>query len=203
MQQSFRFRRRILSLFGISLLLLFILGISPFPAVASMDYYRSTRETVLVQALEMLSQSSARDWVRFMLEQNVKILFKDMRELGKIYSQHDALTWVSDEGQQMIYINRKHESAPPQALAALIGHEVMHSDRDNSIEEEFAAWQQEGRIWKEMQGRYPEMKQIPLRQVPLVDRLNAILLLEERNQLQQEIRGNMAYRDLPQRSPGF
>ena len=35
-----------------------------------------------------------------------------------------------------IYINPKHEAAPPAALAALLAHEALHQDEYNSLSEE-------------------------------------------------------------------
>ncbi len=167
------------------------------------EYYRISRDQGIIQALDALSQTSARESIDFMLENDVKILFKNMRELGNAYKNHDALTWISPAGQQIIFINQKHVVSPPQALAALISHEVMHNDGENSVQEEVMAWNQEGRIWKELLGLYPDLHHIKPRTIALVDRLNAILVLQGRDALHHEIENNVAYKGLPPRSPGF
>lgn len=188
---------------GWVLVTLMLLLLQPAANTAPLDFYRVTRDQSLIQALGCLEQSSARPSVEFILTQGVKILFKDMKQIGKAYRDHDALTIITDSDQQIIFINAKHATAPPPALAALISHEVLHSDRNNSIHEEIVAWSRESRTWEEMRTRYPELAKIPTGKVPLIDRLNAVMVLEQQNKLKDEILTNVAYQGLPERSPGF
>jgi hypothetical protein len=167
------------------------------------DYYRCTRDAPVIQALQILEYSSDKAAVDTIMDTGVRIMFKNMLEFGKLYQNNDALSIISNDGRHLIFINKKHYSAPPQALAATISHEVMHSDRENSIAEEFAAWTQEGKTWQEMLKRYPELQSIPVKTYPLVDRLNAIVLLIDHHQLEAEIRNNPVYKGLPEHSPGF
>lgn len=167
------------------------------------DFYRSTRDVPILQALAHLSQSTARGSVDHIVNRQVRILFKDMRELGKTYHNHDALTIITDNNEQMIFINAKHATAPPQALAALISHEVLHADRENSMQEETTAWNREGQTWQEMLAKFPELKQIRPGTFSLVDRENAIVVLQTQHRLHTEIQSNVAYQGLPAHSPGF
>lgn len=180
-----------------------LLILSPAYAYTILDYYGCTREYGLIQALTILDQSPMRGTVQYLVESRARITFKNMREFGKAYRDHDALSIISNDGHHLIYINIRHANAPPQALAALISHEAMHADPNNSIQEEFMAWSQEAKTWNEMLARYPQLRSIKPQTVPLVDRLNAVTALANQNQLRQQIESNIAYRDLPQRSPGF
>jgi hypothetical protein len=167
------------------------------------DLYHCAHEPVLVQALQHLSESTAHETTNKLVAHGTRLLFKDMREMGPLYRSHDAVTWVTHDGRQVIYINQRHQTAPPQALAALISHEALHDDPHNSLQEEYSAWQQEGRTWQDLCQRYPELKRIALKTIPLVDRLNAITLLMQQHRLEHEIRTNTAYRQLSEHSPGF
>jgi hypothetical protein len=167
------------------------------------SYYRCTRDESIIQALALMAQSSARDSVTHLMENDTKVFFKDMREMGKVHKNDDALSLITDDDRHIILINIKHQNAPPQALAALIVHEALHGDRDNSVHEEFIAWTREASMWKEMREKYPEIKNLPNYKIPLVDRENAIEVLLTRNQLRQQIEGNIAYQGLPPHSPGF
>lgn len=172
-------------------------------AIEESRYYRCTREPVLVDAMRLLRNTRAVSTVDMLLEQQVRILFKDMRVFGPAYAGHDALSFITDDGRQVIYINIRHQQAPAAALAALISHEAMHADRDNSLAEEVAAWQQEAETWQELLQQFPKLSEIKTGTIALVDRENAILVLQTQNRLEQEISSNIAYRGLPQRSPGF
>ncbi len=167
------------------------------------DYYHCTHDQVIAEALGDLEHSTQKETVRYLIENEGHVLFKDMRELGPQYLNHDALSVITDDDHHIIYINEKHRSAPAPALAAIISHEAMHSDRENSIQEEISAWHQEAKTWQEMLIQYPALKSVAVGQCPLMDRLNAIALLIEHHQLESEIETNVAYHGLPEHSPGF
>jgi hypothetical protein len=198
--------KRVLTLFIFSSLLLcpILPNTQVYAALDPLDYYKVTREPQLLNALQLIQNTSASP----LLEAHVsgghlKIMFKPMLEFGPGYVGYDALTVISPTNQQIIYINSKHAAAPPQALAALISHEMMHDDRENSLQEEVHAWHREGQTWSELKALYPELKAIPAYRVSLVDRLNAICILAQRRQLSMQIENNIAYQGLPQHSPGF
>lgn len=76
----------------------------------------------------------------------IKVEFKDLGEIGKEYSGFDALGWK--KGNKLyIFINQKHKTAPPGALAALLSHEALHQDEYNSLAEETYAWTMEASVW--------------------------------------------------------
>ncbi len=176
---------------------------APAQAYTIADYYRCTRDQPIIQAMEILERSPEKWVVKDMVESDTRVLFKNMQQLSQFYENDDALSVISNDGHHIIYINMKHYNAPPQALAATLSHEIMHSDRFNSIHEEMTAWTQEAKTWQEMLQEYPQLQQIPRGEYPLVDRLNAIEILIKEHKLEDEIRNNPVYKGLPEHSPGF
>lgn len=167
------------------------------------DYYHCTRDEPLVQALAILDHSPMREAVEKIMSHQTRLMFKNMRELGKAYQTHDALSIITESGQHLVFISDRHRDAPPPALAAIIAHEAIHHDTENSIQEEIVGWSREAQAWQHMLSRYPTLKEIPNGKFPLVDRQNAIAVLQQQNRLVDEIQKNVAYKDLPQRSTGF
>jgi hypothetical protein len=151
----------------------------------------------------VLEQTTAGKSVDDILSRQVRIVYKDMKLVGKQFRNDDALSWLMEDGSQLIFINQKHQYAPPQALAAIISHEIMHNDEQNSLSEEIHGWQRELKTWKEVSAMYPELKTIPVGSIPLVDRLNALAVLEKQNKLTSTIREHPAYQGLPEHSRGF
>lgn len=168
------------------------------------EYYHVTRDQPLVKAVWHLERSdSARAIAAYIFDNNVKVMFKDLREIGKAYRKHDALSWIDPLGRQYVFVHQRHMSAPPQALAAIISHEVMHNDEFNSHAEELAGWTQELRTWQEMIVRYPVLGEIPNGKIPLVDRLNALQVLNNQQKLKETVYTHKSYQGLPEHSPGF
>ena len=104
-----------------------------------------------------------------------------------------------------IYINKKHQDAPKEALAALLAHEAIHQDELNSLNEETYAWTLEAAVWTQLSEEKPELQKISH---PLVERERVIKkLFEKGNYTSAYIRkfviSNKGYQNLPERSPGF
>lgn len=196
---------------------------SAWAAYSVGDLYQISREPAIVLALQLLAQTSHAPVVDKLVNSQVHILFQDLSLLG--HPNDDAMSIVNRmNGQQYTYIAQKHISAPPEALAAIIVHESMHDDDQNSIAEEVAAWTEEARTWEEMTINYPELTKIQAGTYPLVDRLNALVLTLQQstepattqtpptdpeqnrtlnNALETLIRSNPAYQGLPEHSPGY
>jgi len=128
----------------------------PIPYTA---YLRSAREPQLLDALRLLETSPAgRPSLIKILRRPMRVVFKDMRLLDKGLKNYDALTWLSGDGRQVvIFVNEKHRAAPPAALAAMLAHEAIHDDAENSTAEEIAGWTVEATVWKEMRARFPDL----------------------------------------------
>ena len=173
------------------------------------EYKKISSYQVIHIALDMMKGTTADFSRKAILGYNktqapVKIEFRDLSELNSSYSSFDAVGWKK-KGKLFIYINPKHESAPPAALAALLAHEALHQDEYNSLSEETYAWTMEATVWCEMIKRYPEEND---KESALVTRENILKqLLEKGNYTNKYIKktvyANDGYKNLPLTSPGF
>ena len=104
------------------------------------EYKNVSDEQIFHVALDMLKGTSGDFSRKAILGYNVtqypvKVMFKDLSEINEAYSTFDAIGWKK-KGKLYIYINPKHEYAPPGAIAALLAHEAIHQDEYNSLSEE-------------------------------------------------------------------
>ena len=175
----------------------------------SPEYKKVSNEQIFHVALDMLKGTSGefsrKAILGYNLTQNpVKIQFKDLSEIDPAYATFDAVGW-KNRGKLYIYINPKHEYAPPGALAALLSHEALHQDEYNSLSEETYAWTMEAVVWTEILKHYPESNDL---ESSLVTRENILKqLLEKGNYTNKYIKktvyANNGYKNLPLTSPGF
>ncbi len=173
-------------------------------------YKSVSKEPVVMVALDMLVGTNGEFSRNAILGNNLsrrpmKIEFKNLSEIKEDYANFDALGWK--KGKDLtIYVNAKHKTAPPGALAALLSHEALHQDEYNSIAEETYAWTMEASVWCEILRIYPESEDDKLS--PLVNRENNLKKMFEKGNysdkyIKKEVRGNKGYKGLPQTSPGF
>lgn len=167
------------------------------------SFYNSSREQSVVTAMKLLGESSGAQSLDVILNKQVKILFKDMKQLDKRLKDYDAISYLGFNGQLVIYINQKHAVAPVEALAAIIAHEAMHNDAHNSVSEEVAGWTREAQVWRDMKRINPDLNHIPEGKFSLVDRLNKIEAEFMTGNLAQFVRTRPGYQGLPESSPGF
>ena len=175
----------------------------------SEEYKSVSNEQIFHVALDMLKGTSGEFSRKAILGYNVtqypvKIMFKDLSEINESYSTFDAIGWKK-KGKLYIYINPKHEYAPPAALAALLSHEAIHQDEYNSLSEETYAWTMEAVVWSELLKIYPDSNNL---ESALVTRENVLKqLLEKGNHTNKYIKktvyANEGYKNLPLTSPGF
>ncbi len=175
----------------------------------SEEYKDISDEQIFHVALDMLKDTSGEFSRKALLGYNVtqkpvKVMFKDLSEINEAYSSFDAVGWKK-RGKLYVYINPKHEYAPPGALAALLAHEALHQDEYNSLSEETYAWTMEAVVWTEILKRYPESNNL---ESALVTRENILKqLLEKGNHTNKYIKktvyANEGYKNLPLTSPGF
>lgn len=175
----------------------------------SEEYKKISKQQIIHVALDMMKDSSADFSRRAILGYNltqkpIKIEFKNLSELNPSYESYDAVGWKK-KNQLYIFINPKHETAPPGALAALLSHEALHQDEYNSLSEETYAWTMEATVWCELLKRYPESNNL---ESALVTRENVLKqLLEKGNYTNKYIKktvyANEGYKNLPLTSPGF
>ncbi len=173
------------------------------------EYKEVSDEQIFHVALDMLKDTSGEFSRKALLGYNitqkpVKVMFKDLSEINEAYSSFDAVGWKK-RGRLYVYINPKHEYAPPGALAALLAHEALHQDEYNSLSEETYAWTMEAVVWTEILKQYPESNNL---ESALVTRENILKqLLEKGNHTNKYIKktvyANEGYKNLPLTSPGF
>lgn len=135
----------------------------------------------------------------------VKVQFKNLAEIKPEYYNYDALGWKIRD-RLYIFINEKHRTAPPEALASLLSHEAVHQDSFNSTNEETYAWTIEAATWTDYIKKHPDLQNKT--DFPLVRRLNTLndLFIKANytsKYLEKVVKTNDGYRDLPVRSPGF
>lgn len=173
------------------------------------EYKNVSDEQIFHVALDMLKGTSGNFSRKAILGYNVtqypvKVMFKDLSEINEAYSTFDAIGWKK-KGKLYIYINPKHEYAPPGAIAALLAHEAIHQDEYNSLSEETYAWTMEAVVWTEILKMFPESNNL---ESALVTRENILKqLLEKGNHTNKYIKktvyANEGYKNLPLTSPGF
>jgi len=175
----------------------------------SPEYSKVSNEQIFHVALDMLKGTSGEFSRKAILGYNltqhpVKIQFKDLSEIDPAYATFDAIGWKK-KGKLYIFINPKHEYAPPGALAALLAHEALHQDEYNSLSEETYAWTMEAVVWNEMLKQYPESNDL---ESSLVTRENVLKQLLEKGYntnkyIKKTVYANNGYKNLPLTSPGF
>ena len=173
------------------------------------EYKKISDEQIFHVALDMMKGTSADFSRKAILGYNltqkpIKIEFKDLSELNEAYKSFDAVGWKK-RNRLYIYINPKHEYAPPAALAALLSHEALHQDEYNSLSEETYAWTMEANVWCEMLKLYPEANNL---ESSLVMRENTLKQLLEKGNftnkyIKKTVYANDGYKNLPLTSPGF
>jgi len=178
----------------------------------SANYSQVSSSSKIAQAMNLMDGTTA-EWAKNAILGNnvsgkpIKVMFRNLAELSRNYANFDALGWK--EGNQLyIYINQKHSTAPPEAIASLLSHEAVHQDTKCSLEEETYAWGYEADVWIQMKKRNPRLNNIAHNRYPLVDRLNTLArLFKSANYTTDKIRNvvysNPGYRGLPVHSPGF
>ncbi len=173
------------------------------------EYKCTGKNEIIYVAIDMLKGTEGDFSRKALLGNNlsgypVKIEFKDLSTVNKDYADFDAIGWKK-RNKLYIYINPKHQSAPPGALAALLAHEALHQDEYNSLSEETYAWTMEAAVWCEMRDLYPESNQ---ESDSLVKRENTLKQLFEKGgytnkYIKKAVYANKGYQGLPLTSPGF
>ena len=178
-------------------------------SVLKNEYKKVSDYQIIHVAMDMMKGSIA-DYSRKAImgvnltQEPIKVSFKDLAEINENYASFDAVGWKK-RGKLYIYINPKHEDAPPGALAALLAHEALHQDEYNSLSEETYAWTMEANVWCEMLKRYPESNNL---ESALVSRENVLKQLLEKGAftnkyIKKTVYANEGYKGLPLTSPGF
>ena len=172
-------------------------------------YKKVTKDEKLMEALELMKGGLSDFSRRAILGNNLSgepmtVDFEDLRKFGQAYANFDALGWKKKD-RLYIYINKKHQDAPAEALAAVLAHEALHQDDFISLNEETYAWTLEAAVWTQLSEKNPKYNDS---MHPLVVRENTLKkLFIKGNYTSKYIRktvfANPGYANLPSRSPGF
>lgn len=173
------------------------------------EYKTVTNNQLIMVALDMLKGTDGDFSRKAILGYNltgypIKIEFKNLATVNKAYENFDAIGWKKRK-KLYIYINPKHQNAPPAALAALLSHEALHQDEYNSLSEETYAWTMEAVVWIDLLAIYPDSN---VETHPLVKRENTLKKLFEKGHnspqyIKKSVYQNKGYQGLPITSPGF
>lgn len=166
-------------------------------------YLRCTRDDTIVKAFTLMGTGRGEASLDRIVNKPMRVIFKDLKTMHKALKNYDALSWISNQGEEVIFINEKHRGAPPEALAALISHEAMHDDEYNSLSEEVHSWKHEAVVWMELKSKNPSLAKISPGEYPLVDRENRIEAEFLKGNLEQFVRSSPGYQKLPEASPGY
>lgn len=193
----------------------FMLGFanSDYKSNLNNNYSRVSKNPKIISALRCMDGTTAK-WAKdAILGKNltnkpIQVQFMRLSKLNPSYANYDALGWMARGKNLKIYINKKHQSAPAEAIASLLSHEAMHQDLHNSLEEETYAWTYEADVWHQMKSRNQSLKKVSGRTYPLVNRLN---VLEHKlvqggyssKYIRSLVYSNSGYRKLGKYSPGF
>jgi endonuclease/exonuclease/phosphatase (EEP) superfamily protein YafD len=211
MSQFHRYAKPAFSLSVISIATVFgmlFVGLVNVPAFSQTHYtmnayLRCTRDDTIMKAFSLMGAGRGEASLNRIVNKPMRVIFKDLKTMHKALKNYDALSWISNQGEEVIFINEKHRNAPPEALAALISHEAMHDDEYNSLSEEVHSWQHEAAVWIELKAKNPGLAKIPQGTFPLVDRENRIEAEFLSNNLEQFVRSSPGYQKLPETSPGY
>ncbi|MBQ8476157.1 hypothetical protein IJ531_03745, partial [bacterium] len=129
----------------------------------------------IIKAVELLENTTGKYSKEAILGKNltgkpIKVEFIDLAAINPMYANFDALGWKKKK-TLTIYINEKHKDAPVEALCALLSHEAIHQDEQNSLNEETYAWTLEAAVWTQLTEDNPQLEEISH---PLVERENVI-----------------------------
>ena len=172
-------------------------------------YKHVSKEDSIIKAIELLDGTTGKYSKDAILGKNLtgkpmKVEFSNLSKINPMYANFDALGWKQKK-TLTIYINEKHKDAPIEALAAILSHEAIHQDEQNSLNEETYAWTLEAAVWTQLSDNNPELENVSH---PLVERENVIKKLFIRGNYTSKyihsfVVGNKGYKNLPERSIGF
>lgn len=171
-------------------------ALSANPATAS-DYSSVTDSAKITQALNMLEKTNSTKTLNAVMGENksqkpVKIMFYSLISLSPEYANVHALATSDDNGNVYILIDSRHQSAPTEAIACLIAHEVTHQAAVTTMDEEIQAWTNEAEQWSKFKALNPSMNY----QGELPERLNKLEALYSTNKIAFEVKNNSFYSQL-------
>ncbi len=118
--------------------------------VSARDFSTITKNPKIAQALESLDRINREDVISILNGSNtsrkpIRIMFRELEVYG--LANCEAVTMHTKDGGLVIFINKKHETAPAETIACLIAHESQHHPMSGTKAEEIKAWLTEISTW--------------------------------------------------------
>ncbi len=172
-------------------------------------YKGVTKDGVVMQALEMMKGTIADFSYNAIMGNNlthskINIKFRNLAEIKPEYESFDALGWKS-KGKLYIYLNMKHQDAPPEAIAAVLAHEAIHQDEFASLNEETYAWTLEAATWMQLSEGNDFATSSGSALVQREEMLKKLFIKGNYTDkyIKKAVWTNPGYANMPSRSPGF
>lgn len=114
------------------------------------DFSTIAKNPKILQALNALDRIHKDDVLSILNGHNttgkpIRVMFRDLAVYG--LSNCEAVTMKTQDGGRVIFINKKHETAPAETIACLIAHESQHHPMAGTKVEEIKAWLMEISTW--------------------------------------------------------
>ena len=143
-------------------------------AVFAGDFSAITKNPKLTQSLEALEKVNKREVISILNGNNktgkpIRVMFRELEIYG--LSKCEAATLRTKAGGVVVYINKKYQDAPAEAIACLIAHESQHSALTGTKAEEVRAWLREVTAWNSIVRYNPQIVNNPY---PLLKRFKYI-----------------------------
>lgn len=138
------------------------------------NYETITSNEKISSSLQALESVNRNDVLAILRGNNatrkpIRVMFRELEVYG--LANCEAVTMKTQAGGLVIYINKKHQNAPKEALACLIAHESQHHTQTGTKAEEVRAWVMEVSTWNAF---VRQNSQVAYSNSNLVKRLNYI-----------------------------
>lgn len=138
------------------------------------NYETITSNEKISSSLQALESVNRNDVLAILRGNNatrkpIRVMFRELEVYG--LANCEAVTMKTQAGGLVIYINKKHQNAPKEALACLIAHESQHHTQTGTKAEEVRAWVMEVSTWNAF---VRQNSQVAYSNSTLVKRLNYI-----------------------------
>lgn len=142
--------------------------------VCADNYEAITSNAKITSSLQALESVNRFDVISILKGNNttrkpIRVMFRELEVYG--LANCEAVTLKTKTGGLVIYINKKHQNAPTEAIACLIAHESQHHTQTGTKQEEIRAWVKEVSTWNAFVRKNPTIAQS---NSPLVKRENYI-----------------------------
>ena len=133
----------------VTVILFVVCLVSNSVAFAS-NYETITSNEKIASSLTALESVNRNDVLAILRGNNttrkpIRVMFRELEVYG--LANCEAVTMKTQAGGLVIYINKKHQNAPKEALACLIAHESQHHTQTGTKAEEVRAWVMEVSTW--------------------------------------------------------